>query len=107
MRDAARFTEIFAHKQRMHATYFNAHTAPNDLGFARIGLAVSRRVSKRAVERNRVKRIIRESFRRRQLALGAVDYIVIAKTGAAAQPSRALHAELDHLWQRARRKCAR
>jgi len=35
----------------------------NGLGYARLGMAVSRQVDKRAVGRNRIKRVIRESFR--------------------------------------------
>ncbi len=89
----------------MHGAHFNAHVAPNALGHPRIGLAVSRRVSKKAVQRNRLKRIVRESFRRHQHELGAIDYVVIAKLGAAAQVNRALRAQMDNLWARARRKC--
>ena len=89
----------------MHGAHFIAHVASNGLGFPRIGLAVSRRVSKRAVERNRIKRIIRDSFRHHQHELGAIDYIVVAKSGAAEQLNRVLRSELDKLWARARGKC--
>ena len=99
------FTAVFEHKRRAHAAHFAAHVGANELGHPRIGLAVSRRVSKKAVERNRVKRIVRESFRRHQHQLGAVDYVMIAKIGAAGQPNRALRAELDNLWTKARQKC--
>lgn len=89
----------------MHGANFTAHVASNAVGFPRIGLAVSKRVSKKAVERNRIKRIVRDSFRHRQPELGAVDFIVVAKVCAAEQPNRVLRTELDNLWARARRKC--
>lgn len=69
---------------------------------ARLGMAVSRRVSTRAVERNRIKRLIRESFRRRRAQLPAVDILVIAHRDAAGQPAQALRDELDQLWSRVR-----
>ncbi len=106
--DGKQFNAVFDHKRRLHGACFNIHVAPNELGHARIGLAVSRRVSKKAVERNRLKRIIRDSFRRHQHRLGAVDYVVIAKIGAAdraGKPNRTLHAELDNSWAKARQKC--
>lgn len=89
----------------MHGTHFNAHVASNDLDHARIGLAVSRRVSKKAVERNRIKRLIRESFRQHQHQLGTIDYIVIAKSSAAGQLNNVLRTELDKLWIPAQKKC--
>lgn len=89
----------------MHGVHFIAHVASNGLGFPRIGLAVSKRVSKRAVERNRIKRIVRESFRHHLHELGAIDYIVVARFSAAEQLNRVLRSELDNLWARARRKC--
>jgi len=101
--DGAHFAAVFAWRRRAHDAHFSAHVAPNELGHARIGLAVSRRVSKKAVERNRLKRIVRESFRRHWRALGAVDYVVVAKAGAAAQPNDALRDELQRLWGKAQK----
>ena len=48
---------------------------PNDSGAARLGLMVGKKVLRRAVDRNRAKRMIRESFRR-QRRLPAVDVVV-------------------------------
>jgi len=36
---------------------------PNNLEFSRLGIAVSKKVFRHAVERNRIKRLIREAFR--------------------------------------------
>jgi ribonuclease P protein component len=47
-----------------------------DAGRARLGILVSRKHAARAVERNRIKRCIREAFRLEQEALGAVDVLV-------------------------------
>lgn len=89
----------------MHTPHFACHLAPNGQGHPRLGLAVSRKVSKKAVQRNRLKRVIRESFRRHRCQLGAGDYVVVAKSGAAGQHSPKLRSELDNLWVRAGQKC--
>ena len=72
----------------------------NELGHARLGLAISKRVSKRAVERNRIKRLLRESFRRVRHQLPAVDMMVMAREQAAGVPGTQLLAELDGLWKK-------
>jgi len=65
-----------------------------------LGLAVSKRVDKRAVGRNRIKRVIRESFRHHQSQLTGLDLVVIARAGAARADKAELSAALATLWQR-------
>lgn len=79
---------------------FHMRYRDNDLGHARLGLAISKRVSKRAVERNRIKRLLRESFRRVRQQLPAVDMMVMAREQAAGVPGPQLLAELDELWKK-------
>lgn len=52
-----------------------AAARPNGAASARLGLIVGKRVLKRAVDRNRAKRLIRESFRQR-VDMPAVDVVV-------------------------------
>ena len=51
----------------------------NTLGYPRIGIVVAKRNAKRAVDRNFIKRSIRESFRINKTKLPANDYVVILK----------------------------
>ena len=67
----------------------------------RVGLITSRRVGG-AVERNRVRRRLREIVRRNQQALkGGIWFVVIARRSAAQTDSAALEGEWLHLAQRA------
>ncbi|HTD27991.1 MAG TPA: ribonuclease P protein component [Xanthomonadaceae bacterium] len=74
---------------------------PNGALTARLGISVSKRVSAHAVERNRIKRVARESFRRCRVRLPCGDYVLLAQREAAAAPSAALRLALSSLWQRA------
>ena len=62
----------------------------------RMGCAVSKRVGN-SVVRSRVRRLIRESFRRLQDQLSAVDFVVIAKPQAAQSAKLGLLAVANEL----------
>jgi ribonuclease P protein component len=79
----------------------------NDLGHARLGLSVGVRAAGSAVRRNRLKRLVRESFRRVKGELPAVDLVVNAKPAAASAEAAALRASLAQLWRRVGERCAR
>lgn len=68
---------------------------------ARLGITVSKRVDKRAVGRNRVRRQIRETFRLARGTLPPGDYVVLAKPEAAKADNAALRRELGSLLLRA------
>lgn len=67
----------------------------------RLGLAVSRKVDRRAVGRNRIKRIVREAFREQRSQLADADYVIVARPGAAACDAPQLRAALFALLRRA------
>src|SRR5690606_21308692 len=68
---------------------------------ARLGLAVSRRVDRRAVVRNRIKRSARELFRSLRAELPAADYVLVARREAAQMSPPQLRAALQSLLRRA------
>lgn len=93
------FDSAFAGVRR-HSDFFTAHVRATSGERARLGLAIGRRVSKRAVERNRLKRLVREEFRLVAAGLPTFDLVVTAKPAAAAATRASLHADLDRLFRR-------
>ena len=79
----------------------------NDLAYARLGLAISKRIIKTAVGRNRVKRLVRESFRHHQQALSGLDIVVMGRDGAPLASNSELLLALQTHWQRVAKKCAK
>ncbi|MGQ5524452.1 ribonuclease P protein component [Chitinimonas sp. PSY-7] len=59
--------------------FFQVWVQPNQLGRARLGLVVSKKVERRAVGRNFIKRTVREHFRREAATLSGLDLVVRAK----------------------------
>lgn len=100
LRQAADFSALRHAKGRARGRFFMLRYGTGQTGSARLGMAVSRRVSVRAVERNRIKRQIRESFRHRRATLPQVDILVIAFRDARGQPAGELRRDLEALWSR-------
>lgn len=100
LRSAADFAALRQTSGRFGGRCFSVRYRPNGLPEARLGMAISKRVSKRAVDRNRIKRLIRESFRRIRHELPEVDMVLMARDNAVALPGPELLAELDALWRK-------
>lgn len=75
----------------------------NTRGHARIGLVFSKKNLKLAVQRNRIKRRIRETFRH-QPDFPALDIVVLGRRGLADIDNPVLNQLLKELWDRLERK---
>ena len=102
LRRAGDFAALRHASGRFGGRCFSVRYKVNTLGQPRLGLAISKRVSKRAVERNRIKRLVRESFRRARLELPPVDLMVMARDQASGLPGPELLVELQALWKKLR-----
>lgn len=72
----------------------------NDLQHPRLGLVIGKKSVKLSVERNRIKRQIRETFRHHQLELAGWDIVIIARKGLADLDNPELAKQFAKLWKR-------
>ncbi|RUM87636.1 MAG: ribonuclease P protein component [Thermovibrio sp.] len=75
------FKRVFDHGKSLGGSTVAFYFCPNELEFPRAGFIVSKKVSKKAVERNRAKRLMREVFRLNKHRLEPVDIVFIARKG--------------------------
>ena len=101
---AADFKRVFKRGHRSSDECFVVLARSNQAGCARLGMAIARKDMPTAVARNRVKRLIRESFRKHHFALPAVDIVVMNRRSTAAASSASLRKSLDHHWNRIKKQ---
>jgi len=98
--NAAAYGRVFKKANRSRDKWFTVLCTKNGGGGARLGLAISKKQCRKATARNRVKRIVRESFRHHQADLGSLDVVVINQSAAATATSRQLFDSLAGHWRR-------
>ena len=100
VRARAEFDRAFQQGLRTASPLFSLHFVAGPPP-ARLGLAVSRKVDPHAVGRNRIKRVLRDAFRRLRPQLADGDYVVVARRAAADTENKALREGFTSLLQRA------
>ena len=106
LRSKLQFDALYASGKRIDDRFFGLRIKPNGLGHPRVGLAVAVKTAGGGVARNRLRRLVRESFRLAQHELPAVDIVIAAKIPAREAPATTLRASLATLWQRVATTCA-
>ncbi len=88
------FLEVYDRGRRMGSSSFVVFAMPNDVGWCRLGLTVTKKTGK-AVDRNRIKRKLREAFRRHRERLDVpFDLVINARRRVLTQPLAGLEREL-------------
>lgn len=99
----AQFRNVFQQPVVSSDAWFKVLARPNGLELSRLGLAVSRQVDPRAVERNRLKRIVRESFREHYTPdadRNPADLVVLPRREAVTISNVQLRERLSRHWAR-------
>ncbi|MCZ6808904.1 MAG: ribonuclease P protein component [Proteobacteria bacterium] len=100
--DAGSFQRVFEKSNRSRDTLFTVLSRANGRKAGRLGLAISKKNCRLAVQRNRLKRVVRESFRQHKEALGGLDVVVMSRSTASRASNRMLFDSLAGHWQKCR-----
>lgn len=94
----ADYDHVFNQASRWVTSEFIFLYRKNVLGHARLGLAISKKAVSRSHERNRLKRLLRETFRMKMLQ--SVDIVVLAKRGVEKVTNPTLIVNLNKVWDK-------
>jgi ribonuclease P protein component len=101
----AEYKKVFAKPVKSSDQYFTLLAIKNDLDHPRLGLAIAKKNIRKAVQRNVIKRTVRENFRIKQHNLGNIDIVVLARREAVDAPLDLLRKSLERHWQKLVTRC--
>ena len=88
------YSRIFNEPARAATPFFTLLAKPNDQEKPRLGLTVAKKRVKKACQRNRIKRLARESFRLNQHSIDNIDIVLMVKSGIDEQSNEELTKQL-------------
>ena len=106
LKKPAEYKKVFAKPVKSSDTYFTLLAIQNNFDHPRLGLAIAKKIIKKAVHRNVIKRAVRENFRIQQKNLGNIDIVVLARKEAVDAPLELLRKSLEKHWLRLVSRCA-
>ena len=101
------YAAVFNQGKRGGDQQFNIICRPNGMPYPRLGMVIARKFLRRAVDRNRIKRQIRESFRNNKQALPAIDIVVQLREDIRNVSNHLLRLRLSQAWEQVAKLCAR
>lgn len=97
--DKSQFDVVFANRKTINDRYFRIFWRSNGLESPRIGISIGKKNVKKAVSRNKLRRAIKESFRRNYNLLPAIDMIFVIRKEASLDSYTCFTDELNKKWQ--------
>lgn len=93
------FKPLFDQPQwRASSQHFLLLVSENGLAAPRLGIVIGKRRVKRAVDRNLLRRLLRESFRHRSVELTGLDVVVLVRADLRHPDKRLISEELGKVW---------
>ena len=93
------FSSVFNLRKRIANKHLVMRYRPIEVNIARLGLIVSKKTAKLAVQRNYMRRVLRELFRINQYRLPAIDLVVQIQKAFEKSDFIEIEKEFEHLMQ--------
>ena len=94
------YRAVFTQGTRVGSGAFRIYVHRNVLESARLGLGIAKHQVPTAVARNRLKRLIRESFRAVAVTFEGYDVVVVARRPASVLTNREVRDQLGRGWEK-------
>lgn len=101
------FEPVLRRGRKLRGDHLVLHALPAANGASRIGIALARRVAPLAVQRNQIKRVVRETFRRHSVMHDGIDCVVALRAPASSLPGSRIASELAQLLDDLHRSASR
>jgi ribonuclease P protein component len=98
------FSSVFNFRRRLSGEFLVIHYMPNSLEYPRIGVIVGKKTARLAVQRNYIKRVLRELFRLERHTMAGVDILVRPSKKFGAGDFGKIRMEFHHLLHQLREK---
>jgi len=95
---ASDYRQVFSHPKRVSTPELLFLFQKSNHQSSRLGLAIAKKQLPLAVDRNRVKRLIRESFRNKRAEINSIDIVVMARKSLLNMDNTQIRQQLDKLW---------
>ena len=95
------FGAVLRNSRKIRSPHAVLHVSTGQSGSSRLGVGVTRRLLPSAVERNRVKRALREVFRHHPVKASGLDLVVLFRTSFDRAENRAVIEEVKGLFDQA------
>jgi ribonuclease P protein component len=106
LRKPADFQAVLRSGRRLASRNFVLRASANDLHYPRLGIIAGRKSARRAVDRNRAKRLVREVFRAAREKLGGHDVAIQLRSDLRGELNDAVRLELTNLLEQFVRRAA-
>lgn len=103
---AKQYKQVFTDPIKATSRNFTLLACHNSLEFSRLGLIVAKKNVRFAVDRNRIKRIIRESYRHSNNQFPDLDCVILVRRGSSKLVNQVLFEQLQGLWAKIAKKAA-
>ncbi len=91
------FSAVFDRRLKRVSQFFVLYQKDNESNHVRIGVVASKKQVRRAVDRNRIKRLVKESVRLNQFLLAGADLVVVVRHKAVTATNTELYQCLSKL----------
>lgn len=102
---AKQYSKVFANNSRVSDDCITLLIGKQCGKRARLGFAIAKKQLKRAVDRNRIKRLLRESFRLRHNELPNIDIVIMVRLNILKLNHTEVFSRLDKHWQQVIDSC--